>query len=58
MRVRIQTYQKETGRVDDFGPGVFHHKPYSFNAVPNLWVMKSTLTPILIMTRTNLRKRY
>ena len=30
---------------DDFRPGVFHHKPYSFNAVPYLWMMKSTANP-------------
>ena len=30
---------------DGFRPGVFHHKPYSFNAVPYLWMMKSTANP-------------
>jgi hypothetical protein len=25
----------------EFGPGVYHHKPYSFNAVPFLWMMKN-----------------
>ncbi|MGH9971495.1 MAG: AAA family ATPase [Pyrinomonadaceae bacterium] len=30
---------------DDFGPGQFHHKPYSFSAVPYLWMMKSTANP-------------
>ena len=29
----------------DFRPCCFHHKPYSFNAVPFLWVMKSTANP-------------
>ncbi len=24
-----------------FKPGIYHHKPYSFNAVPFLWMMKS-----------------
>lgn len=25
----------------NFKPGIYHHKPYSFNAVPFLWMMKS-----------------
>lgn len=28
----------------DFKPGVYHHKPYSFNAVPFLWMMKGKAT--------------
>lgn len=31
----------------DFGPCRFHHKPYSLNAVPFLWLMKSTANPDL-----------
>lgn len=29
----------------EFGPCKYHHKPYSFNAVPFFWMMKSTAHP-------------
>ncbi|WP_462409368.1 hypothetical protein [Neobacillus sp. Marseille-QA0830] len=37
-------WQKINPLFRDFKPGVYQHKPYSFNAVPFLWMMKDKST--------------
>ncbi|WP_176560093.1 AAA family ATPase [Brevibacillus dissolubilis] len=43
-RLIPHAWQKFNKLFNDFQPGIFHHKPYSFNAVPFLWMMKDPST--------------
>lgn len=44
VRPTVHAWSKINPLFSEFLPGSYHHKPYSFNAVPFLWMMKDTKT--------------